>query len=216
MDHCINVLSLGLILWSTAFPGLFSMQGKSFRVLWSYHFSLSPSHTPSGGSRWSWVHWSIYQMLLSFFPLVSLLLKYVLSLLPTLFLTNSLTQSHTHTSHILFPITDVPFHQMKSKAKRWAFLLLHGIHLICSNTMENEARSAGLISVHRPGRNEQQLINLAHFSEMRKTSVTYVIQNVSTSALHIQQYSSCGNYVSACHIHQYICIKACCPVIKLT
>lgn len=45
---------------------------------------------------------------------------------------------------------------------------------------ENEARFARLLSLHHPGHNEQQLINLIHFSKMRKTSVIYVIQNVST------------------------------------
>ena len=72
------------------------------------------------------VEWgvSIYLPTLSLFPLSffpSCLRSITSARSLSLSLSLSLPLPHTHTTHILFPITDVPFHQMKTKAKLWAF-----------------------------------------------------------------------------------------------
>ena len=66
------------------------------------------------------VEWgvSIYLPTLSLFPLTFFPSR-LRSITSSLSL--SLSHTHSHTTHILFPITDVPFHQMKTKAKLWAF-----------------------------------------------------------------------------------------------
>lgn len=122
MDSRVHVVSSEPVLWSRVVReplrhrekhrALGSME-EEFTALWSYHFSLYLSLTLSVGPRWSGMYWSIY--LLSPFPSLSFCLP--LALFHPLFLTRARKRVH-----ILFPITDVPFHQMETKAKLWAFI----------------------------------------------------------------------------------------------
>lgn len=80
---------------------------EKYTVPWSYHFSLTLWLCQWAHGEVGCIDLFIYPLSFSLFSAVSLLHYWILSL--------------THTLHIPFPITDVPFHQMKTKAKLWAF-----------------------------------------------------------------------------------------------